>query len=185
MREIEIKVRARNLSEVEKKLLRDGCILSDEISQRDVVYSKDRSVWRDSTKGDAVVRIRRTDKGAEFNFKKQCSNESDNIEYETGISDPEEMHNILLALGWQPQVEVVKVRQKGMLDKYEICLDKVEKLGTFVELEKLTKDDDDPKEVRKELFKVLSNYGFSPDDEEVRGYDTMIFLSEHSKTEIG
>jgi len=65
--------------------------------------------------------------------------------------------------------------------EYEICLDRVEKLGDFVEIEKMTEDSADPKEVRKELFDVMKQFGFSEKDEETRGYDTQIYQLENKK----
>ena len=116
---------------------------------------------------------------AEFTLKQQRSNESDNIEWETEVKDPEVIHNILSILEWYPSVEGKKMRRKGKLGEYEVCLDKVEKLGTFVELEKITGDNADAEEVREELFKELEFLGLSRDDEETRGYDTQIFQLEH------
>lgn len=85
------------------------------------------------------------------------------------------MKNILRLLGWHPEVEVRKKRKKGKIGEYEICLDDVEQLGTYVELEKLTHDDDDPIKVQEELLEVLEAIGVSRSNLEVRGYDTMIF----------
>jgi len=83
-----------------------------------------------------------------------------------------------LILGYRPSIEVKKIRRKGKLKEYEICLDKVENLGTFVELEKLTDDNADPKKVREELFKELESLGLSRKDEETKGYDTQIYEFE-------
>ncbi len=179
-REIEVKVRAKNLNEVEGKLREAGCKLSTPIHQHDVIYSygTGTSAWEEAKEGDITLRIRREDGEAMFNLKEQRSSESDNIEYETRVDDPEAMHKILLTLRWTPQVEVKKVRRKGKLGEYEICLDEVEKLGDYVELEKLTADNANPDEVREELFKALGELGFSRTDEEVLGYDTQIYKLE-------
>ena len=99
----------------------------------------------------------------------------DNLECETEIDDPEAMVHILQTLGWFPVVEVKKIRRKGKLGEYEICLDEVEELGNYVELEKMTADDANPDEVHEELFKVLGDLGLSRTDEETRGYDTQIY----------
>ena len=180
MREIEIKLKANNFKELEVKLREKGCILSEPISQHDVIYSlKSASDEFEETKeGDVIIRIRHLKNTAELNLKQQRSNEMDNLEYETEVRDPEVAHKMLETLGWFPVIEVKKVRRKGKLGKYEICLDDVEKLGTFVELEKLTDDDADPGEVREELFKELESLGMSRSDEETRGYDTQVYQLE-------
>ena len=180
MREIEVKIRVKDLESVAKRLEERGCKLSAPIRQHDTIYTLAGSTeeFSNAQEGDIIPRIRRiNDSVFEFNLKQQRSSEGDNIEYETEIKDPDAMHNILLVMGYIPQIEVKKkVRRKGKLGEYEICLDDVEGLGTFVELEKLTPDDADPNAVREDLFKILESLGLSRADEEVRGYDTMIYF---------
>ena len=177
MREIEVKVRVNNFGDIEKKLNDNGCTLSEPISQHDVIYSLKSSTeeFESAKEGDIIIRIRHMEDGAQLNLKKQRSSEMDNLEYETEISNPEETHKILETLGWHPVVEVKKMRRKGKLGEYEICLDQVEKLGTFIELEKLTDDNADPEEVKNELFIKLESLGLSRKDEETRGYDTQVY----------
>ncbi len=177
MREIEIKVKVKNAGEVQKQLEERGCVLSDPISQHDVTYSKGGSTkeWQSAKEGDVILRIRYLKNGAEFNLKQQRSSEMDNIEYETEIKNPEAMHKMLLVLGYTPEVEVKKMRRKGRIGEYEVCLDEVEKLGSYMEIETLTQDDADPQKVREELFAVLESLGLSREDEEIRGYDTQVY----------
>jgi len=48
-------------------------------------------------------------------------------------------------------------------------------LGSFVELEKMTDDNADPEQVRRELFDALKPFGLTEVDEEKLGYDTQLF----------
>ena len=187
MREIEIKLRVNNLDELEKKLIDSGLVISKEIKQHDVIYSRvgDTHDYIEDYEGHIAVRIRNQEGVSILTIKQQRSNELDNIEYETIVEDGETMHQILLLLGWKPEVEVKKIRKKGKLlvprslgevgGEYEICLDRVEQLGDFVELEKLTNDSADPDKVVEELFEALKPYGLSRAEEEKRGYDTQIY----------
>jgi adenylate cyclase class 2 len=184
MREIEIKLKAKDLSALEKKLVELGCVLSAPIHQHDVIYSRDgdTSVWGDMKEGMIVVRIRRDDRGAIFTLKQQRTHEHDNIECETRIEDGDAMHHALLLMGFVPEVEVKKVRRKGRLGEYEICLDQAEGLGNFVELEKMADDDADATRISEELFQKLESLGLSREDQEKRGYDTQMFqLRENTK----
>jgi adenylate cyclase, class 2 len=189
MREIEIKLRAKNLDALRHKLNEQGCVLSSPIRQHDTVYSRkedaNKDFWKQAKEGDIVLRIRRMDDIAEFNLKQQRSNEMDNLEYETEVDDPEAMRQILLTMGYVPEVEVRKMRQKGKLGKYEICLDEVEELGTFVELEALEDDDVDPEKIRDALFSKLETLGLSRDAEETRGYDTQMYQLQHETKKVG
>jgi adenylate cyclase class 2 len=180
MREIEIKLKVDNLEEIENKLKERSCVISDPINQHDFIYSLkgSRNEFESAKEGDIIIRIRQLDDMAELNLKEQRTGEMDNLEYETEVSDPEATRKILETLGWYPAIEVKKTRKKSKLGEYEICLDNVEKLGTFIELEKLTDDNTDPNEVREELFKELESLGLSRKDEETRGYDTQIYFLE-------
>ena len=180
MREIEIKIRATNLDAIKTKLEQLGCKLSDPITQHDTIYSlaaNTQEEWKESKEGHVVMRIRRQGGSIEFNLKKQKTNELDNLEYETEITNPDDMHKILVELGYVPQVEVKKVRRKCKLEHYEICLDEVEKLGSFVEIEELASDDANPEEIQKKLIEVLESLGLSREHVETRGYDTQIYQS--------
>lgn len=184
MREIEIKLKAKDLGALEQKLGALGCVLSAPVNQHDVIYSKDgdTSVWEKMIEGAVVVRIRRDDRGAIFTLKQQRTHEHDNIECETRIEDADAMHRALLLLGFVPGVEVRKSRRKGKLGEYEICLDQAEGLGDFVELEKMADDDADAARISEELFQELELLGLSRDDQEKRGYDTQMFqLKKHGQ----
>lgn len=59
-------------------------------------------------------------------------------ELETVVEKPESMHKILLAFGFEEAVTVKKQRLTFVPnDRFVICLDDVEGLGTFVEVEAL------------------------------------------------
>lgn len=178
MREIEVKLKVDNLQDLEQKLLEKGCHLSEPIHQQDFIYSQKGSTeeWEHSKTGHKVMRIRRQDGIGIFNMKQQRSSEMDNIEIETKVDDPDAIHKILSILGYEPQVEVNKIRRKGKLGEYEICLDEVKGLGAFVELEKLTSDDAEPGAVKEELLQALESLGLSRASEETRGYDTQIYF---------
>jgi adenylate cyclase class 2 len=175
MREIEIKLKVGNIDELEKKLTGAGCIFSQPISQHDTVYTYDNSIsFQEAKEGHIAIRIRHEDDKFQLNLKQQRSNQLDNIEYETEVKDANEVHQMLLVLGWKPETEVKKIRKKAKMGEYEICLDRVEKLGDYIELEKMADENANPEEVRKELFEILKPFGLSEKDEEINGYDILI-----------
>jgi adenylate cyclase class 2 len=185
MREIEIKFKAPDSAQILQHLQELGCVLSEPVTQHDTLYSYNGSTkeW-DAVKGkvgQVVMRIRRQGNTAVFNLKQQLTSEMDNIETETEVGDADAINKILGIIGYTPQVEVKKTRQKCKYNGYEICVDTVEQLGSFVEVEKLTDDDADPLQVRGEIFKVAGLLGLSPSDEEALGYDTQIFQLRNGK----
>ncbi len=178
MREIEIKLKVNNLEELENKLAEAGLIISKEVFQHDVVYTSTNEDYAslEGREGYIAIRIRRQDGKNILTLKKQLSHELDNLEYETKVENFETMNQILQLLGWKPVVEVKKLRKKGKLGEFEICLDRVEELGDYLELEKMADDSADPVQVSKELFAALAPFGLSEKDEEKRGYDTLMYL---------
>jgi len=184
MREIEVKIRVKDLEAIAKLLTERGCALSAPIHQHDTIYSPKGSTeeFTNAKEGDIIPRIRRINESVvEFNIKQQRSSEGDNIEYETEVKAADAMHQSLLLLGYKPEIEVKKVRRHGKLGEYEICLDEVEGLGSFIELEKLAPDDVDPMAIREELFKTLEPLGTSRADEETKGYDSLLYLARKKK----
>jgi len=178
MREVETKFKVDNLDGLAEKLSARGCMLSAPINQHDVFYSKDGvDLWESSKTGDNIMRLRNQDGVHQFNLKQQKTSELDNLEYETEVSDPDAIHNILQILGWtrDQNVEVEKVRRKGKIDGYEVCLDDIEGLGTFMELEELADDDADPGPIQEKMTALAESLGISRDNLEVRGYDTMLY----------
>lgn len=177
MREIEIKLRVKNLDELEEKLTVSGLVISKEITQHDVVYvPKDASDPFSNVKvGDIFIRIRKENDVNKLTLKQQRGPGLDKTEYETEVKDSEQIHQMLLLIGWKPELEVKKIRKKGGLGEYEICLDRVEQLGNFIELEKMTDENADPEKVKKELFEALKPFGLTEKDEEIKGYDILMY----------
>ena len=174
-REIEIKLKVNNLDELEEKLKQAGCVFAGSIRQHDTLYSSDANL--NKHEGHIAIRIRNENNVHKLTLKQQRSNEMDNIECETKVDNPESVNRMLEILGWKKEeIEIIKNRKKGKLGEYEVCLDRVDKLGDYVELEKMTHDNDDPEKVREELFKALEPFGLTRNDEETKGYDTLMYL---------
>ena len=178
MREIEIKLRANNLDAIEAQFKEKGWVFSDPIFQHDVVYSSMKNTKpydQMEEEGYVAIRIRYQNNKATLTLKKQLSSEMDNLEYESIVENPKDVHEMLLVLGWKPEIEVKKTRKKAKMGEYELCLDRVENLGDYLEIEKLTEDNVDPVKVVAELYGILEPFGLSKKDEESRGYDTLMW----------
>ncbi|MBI2065800.1 MAG: hypothetical protein HYT68_01895 [Candidatus Zambryskibacteria bacterium] len=68
MREIEVKLKAKNFEEIERKLKDKGCILSEPINQHDVIYSLKSSIdeFELVKEGDVIIQITRKNRSCEF-----------------------------------------------------------------------------------------------------------------------
>lgn len=78
-------------------------------------------------------------------------------EYEFAVDDGNAARQMLTALGWQEVVTVDKVRLESKTEDYTICIDEVAKLGLFIELEILTEDDVNVKNIQQQMCNFLKN----------------------------
>ena len=105
-REIEVKARVSDLGEIRKKLEELGYQFREPIEQDDMVfvnYDGDFTVYPDGTN---FLRIRKT-KGKSYFTLKQ-GRELASIEREVEISDPEQMKDALMYMGYHEAVRVEK-----------------------------------------------------------------------------
>ena len=78
-------------------------------------------------------------------------------EYEFAVDDGNAARQMLTALGWQEAVTVDKVRLESKTEDYTICIDEVAMLGLFIELEVLTEDSVDVKNIQQQMYNFLKN----------------------------
>lgn len=173
VREIEVKATLSNPQKVIATLEKWGCTLSEPIIQRDRVFVAADSPFPAVPKGANVLRLREQHGKVIFTLKQPQSNELDCIEYETTIGDSEQMENIIKMLNFKKVVEIHKVRRKTRYQTYEICIDEVKDLGSFIEVEVMS--DDDAKTVQEQLFIFLQSLGVNPENRVTKGYDTLLY----------
>lgn len=173
MREIEVKARVRNKDKLLQKAATLGISFGKVITQDDTTYEVDLP-WEDPNWN--IFRIRKQADKTILTMKYKASNRSrDNHERETVIEDAEQMADILGRLGYHFGVHLRKHRQIAKYRDLELCLDEVDELGSFVEIEKLADDDADVDAVQDELWGLLLQLGVSPEDRVHKGYDTLMY----------
>jgi adenylate cyclase class 2 len=173
MKEVEVKAYLKNADQVIKKISDRGCTLSSPIRQVDTVYTKITGTVEEYLKNDHFLRIREKNDGRYiFTVKKPVTLKVlTKVEHETEIKDAKELEQALFLMGYKIANKVIKTRRTAQCGEFEICLDEVEELGSFIEVEK--KSNGDVNEVRKELNIFLSSLGVMPEDEVHKGYDIM------------
>ena len=78
-------------------------------------------------------------------------------EHEFAVDDGNAARQMLTALGWQEVVTVDKVRLESKTKDYTICIDEVAMLGLFIELEVLTEDSADVKNIQQQMCNFLKS----------------------------
>ena len=67
-----------------------------------------------------------------------------------------------------------KTRQTGKLNDVEVCIDSVEGLGDFMELERLADENVDSAAITDDLWRIMVELGISRQDEVTDGYDILM-----------
>lgn len=182
MREIEIKVRLQDKEGLLAVLAGKGVALGEPVHQRDQVFGLPGEAGGDGNTAP-WLRVRTETRGygenetkrALFTFKRSVTGQLDSIERETEVGDPDVMIAIVKELGFVPFSDLSKIRQTGKLDDIEVCIDSVEGLGDFMELEQLADEDVDPAAIVNGLWGKMAELGITSRHDEVRdGYDILM-----------
>lgn len=177
--EIEVKAKVKDLNTLIPKLKEIGCVLFPPIIQNDYIYNQKGVDLKDHSHNTPVLRIREQEGKTIFTMKKNRRDELDCIEKEVEVSDKNILKEIIELLGFEQTVEVHKKRQKGKYGDYEICLDEVQELGSFIEVEKISNEDGET--VKNELLSFLEKLGINKKDRVLIGYDSQIWLKKNQK----
>ena len=132
--EIEVKAYADNLARVEERLKEMGAVFIAEVCEKDTYFNHPD---RNFAATDEALRIRVTDKQSFLTYKgrKIDAKSKTREEIEIALGDADSAKLLLLRLGFKPVAEVRKIRKRYKIGEFEICLDGVEGVGTFVEVE--------------------------------------------------
>jgi len=155
MKEVEVKYKISNRQKVMDALKKSGVVLGAVNRQEDISYAPKGYDYSRTGQGIPFLRIRRQNGRAILTLKKPMSNHLDKLELETNISDPVQMEGIINELGYEQDQRITKDRIKGEHAGYEICLDSVEALGDFIEVESMIEDDENSEEAQESMRVLL------------------------------
>jgi len=169
--EVEARVKVNNLEEIKEKLIGLGAEFYKEKTQTDSIFKKKGDELKPQGPGDFILRIRESDKTF-LTFKALTETTGAWVEHETEIQNAEETKAILLKLGFAKALSMTKNRLSGKLDDFELCLDDVKELGTYMEI---ALDSSDEKKAREDILKLLNKLGFDENQIVHKGYVAMLF----------
>lgn len=176
MHEVEVKAKVRDQHALLSALSEQGCVLGAPVEERDTLYAREVGTLDAYNRNADFLRIReRGDGKVIFTLKHHPERhegrpDSMPLEHETEIGSRDEMEHALLLMGYHEAVRVTKVRRKGKFGKWEICLDEVEGLGSFIELEEMT-DGTETARVITEMRAFLAALGIPEEDLGADRYD--------------
>lgn len=172
MREIELKFKVDNLDKIINYLESINCKLSTTIVQNDSIFVENLNNT-ESTEGSVWLRIRKTNDKIELNYKKQSAKKMESEEIEFEVNSYEKANDFLKALGFKQWVEVNKKRRYTKYKDCNICIDQVERLGDFIELELLVESKDNYN-YEEQLLSIAKELNIDVNNRINSHYDTMI-----------
>ena len=170
MIEVECKLHIDDINAVESKLLELGFTQAGLVDEVDRYFDNEAGQIRGN---DSALRIRTTknimtgEAIAEINFKgpKLDKVSVTRPEFETCVTDEHIMTEILCQLGYKTVTPIVhKLRKSLVKDYITACLDDVEGLGTFLELEIVVNDDNKKDAALSEIESILNKLGYNMSD---------------------
>jgi len=159
MLEIEVKARADH-QQVKERLSAMGADFVGVQHHSDTYFN---APHRDFASTDEALRIRSVDGRSVITYKgkKLDTISKTREEFETHV-DGGNARSILLALGFNESGIVKKTREVFKYRGMTVCLDKVEDIGEFMEVEITT--DSDIEGHRKKIFSFLEKFGIGEKD---------------------
>lgn len=174
MIEVEVKAHVNDFEDVKSKLDEIGAKMSKFEHQKDTYFNN--PLYRDFEKTDEALRIRNTTiednreiiltyKGAKMDDVSKTRKE-----IEAKVEDPKNTGLILENLGFKPVETIEKDRTTYLFDGFVISLDKVYKVGKFVEIEKEASEGEDFKDTLDKIFAIYKKLGI------VEGFERRSYL---------
>ncbi len=155
MLEIEIKAYCDDLKDIAGKIISLGGRKIEDRVETDAYFNHPSRDFRDT---DEALRIRMAGRDSVLTYKgpRIGAKSKTRFEEEVRIDSAESMKLILQKLGFVYVDEIVKKRALYVFEDIEICLDIVQGVGNFVELEK---KDTERGPAEKRLFELAERLG--------------------------
>lgn len=186
MVEVEVKLPINNIEKLQLDLNRLGFIKTGLFCEEDCYF--DNGDCQIRTNGEAL-RIRKitdfqsksSDTVITFKGKKMDQVSMSRRELETQIADAETGIQIFEALGFRiVPPKVIKIRNEYKIGQMTACIDQVQNLGDFLELEIVIQEGEDKDEALGQIENVLQNLGYSLNDTVRNSYLSML---QHTQDE--
>lgn len=168
--EIEVKAKVDDLEKIRKRLESEGAKFGNTVEQVDTYFKPKDFSSKTEGPGDWILRIRREGNNKTLTLKALTEVLGAWIEHETVIESEEQAIRIAQAMGLVNVFTFHKKRTRGEYEKFELCIDNVRELGTYLEVA-LEPDESCEKEaLRGTIIEFLKSLGIEEKDIERRGY---------------
>ena len=168
MIEVEIKVAVNNPEKLKNSLYELGFVKGELIREKDTYFDTTEDFIR---KNDRALRLRSSENLASGELLHSIAYKGPKLdkismtreELETEITDSQVMKDLLVALGYVKMYSVIKTRQYFTLEDLTACIDSVNDLGEFLELEMVVSEEE-RESTLEHIVEFLEKIGYRKDE---------------------
>jgi adenylate cyclase class 2 len=158
--EVEARFHLDSAVAVSSVLASMGVFLSPPVHQDDQAYAPEGWSYGDDRIAVAFARLRTQADEHLFTVKRPICDVRTCIEHECLVSDRAAMHSAIMLMGYRPTVRIVKTRRTAKVnERIALCVDTVEGVGDFVEVEVMATSEEDHAGLRRELEEFVAALG--------------------------
>jgi len=187
MIEVEVKFKIDSAESIEKKLIELGFKKGQTLQEIDYYYNGVDRDFRasgealrlrlvESLDGSAVVADRPGEPLIQMTYKgpKLDNVSMSRVEHQVNIDNFETMLSILSSLGYKPVEPVIKLRRELFSEEICACVDTVDGLGDYLELEIMADEESQRENALDKISVVLKQLGYSISDTTTTSYLSML-----------
>ena len=181
MIEVEIKLPLKNRQRTEKELIRQGFTDGYSVQETDTYFNSETFELR---KTGMALRVRCCENRTTAERKTFITYKGVKIdpvsmtrkELETEVADAQICREILNSIGFHEIGTVAKMRQHFQMGSIDACVDQVEGLGDFLELEILIEKEEEKEQALCRMEDILKRLGYEMKDTVRKSYLSMLGL---------
>ncbi len=157
MIEVEIRAKVRDFAPIKQRLVEMAGQFLKKEKMVDYIFgrAKDLDSEHKVIDGHFSARLRQKNDKISVEFK-EIKRAGAGMEFSSPVSSIESGLNFLEKLDFERAFVVAKTRETYEYQEFEICLDEVEQLGLFIEIEHHSKEDNDKTQTLKECENLLN-----------------------------
>lgn len=157
MIEVEIRAKVVDLGQVKNELQKIGVEFVKQEKQTDHIFGREKDLDGEHKiiEGRFVARIREKGEKKLIEFK-EINRNGVGMEFSSPLANTESGFNFLAKLDFNKSFSIVKNREIYKYQNFEICLDNVEQLGCFIEIECSSHDNGDKSEEIKKCQNLMN-----------------------------
>ncbi len=155
MIEVEVRARVETFREIRQSLGEKARFMGS-THQSDTIFGHPNFLDSENKviEGGLVSRIRESGDSKVLEFK-EIKREGGALELKHEVTDPVKIKEFLGKLGFREAFTINKVRETYLYRDFLVCLDTVESLGQFIEVEKFAGSESEAGDAWKQCFDVL------------------------------